>query len=1498
MEPVGLVVGIIGLAGLFSTCLDLAEKIDDYKHFKSDERALAAQFVSHRLRFEKWGKALGLDQTATNLSEDRHEALTDAETLQTVRKIFDIIREILSDQRQNSSPRSAVNSTRLLARSLTEPFRITPGSRREKLSWALKGKGKREDQVELFGKLVQHLYHLVPIKAIARIATTANGNQTSDPTAQIDPQSGIDNSAWTTEIRDTLQRLDGKAHAETRRELHAWIVRHPPNEIYEDAIQRRLAGTCEWILERPILTEWLSFPKGPETSRFLWINGPAGFGKTVLCARIVQHLLQIVKTPVAHFFFSSDFESRDDPYEAIRLWISEVISRSQPAFDYVRKKWETQHESVATRIYVLQIFSEIISIVPGCVFVIDGLDECTWLYKGNNPSRGNSIADFLEKLGRATANSATRILIVSRDEPEIRSGIESIESKTFEYQIVPEDVDSDTTRYSRSLVDKKLSKKSESLKDDISIKMAERCGGQFLWLKLQEDSLRSWKNQKQLQDAIEKAPSGLDSLYDRNWVRLSRLPEEERDRAFLLLRWSTFAMRPLTVAEIAEAVLINFESKELPVDELPDFIDDDYINSEIIGICGSLLSIRKSSNKLDPGLSTIRLAHFSIKQYFLSHIPSSGDILRTNEKLRLSNERTENTTLAQFCLRYIHYQQIWQIEREQGPCQVQGSFKDYAAGYWHRHAHNGLLDDELLNELIHSLFNQYGTIWEPWKEWFDHGEKLRMEDYLEMADDDGERQRRREALSDFMPCNPVYYASKLDLTLITLKLIKEHQPQLDDKSYFGETALAAACKNGNQAISRALIEAGANVRVAGYDGATPLHLAANEGHLNLVRLLLESGADSDAIDKNLATALHNASREGHVDTAKLLLEHGASYLIQNYRGNTPLHLAAGSGNLGVMQLLISEEPNQMNLTDISSQTPLHTAAINGQAEASRLLLDHGADIHATDEDGCTPLISASFFGFTKVVRVLLDRGSDVNMPDSLGRVALTFTARNGYTEIAELLLENGADVTLVENSGWSALQNAACFGSVDITRVLLMNGADLTFTSREGYDALLFAAERGQTGVIRVLLEYGVDIPAAQLKKQTPLGMAIIEGHYETVELLLNNGANYSSTLEFGRLPITLASQEGHISIAKLLLDLGASVADSTANGEMPLLAAVYNNKTDMVQFLLENGANATTADNDGNTPLKSSIYEGNVEIVRLLLEYGADFSIEDDKGWKPLGLAARNGHVDIVQLLLDKGSDITATDSDGWSVLHSAADGGHADVVNFLLHKGVQLATLDHSGKTALHIASKEGHQEIVEILLKQYTSDEVDRADNNQRTPLLYAAMRGHSNVVKALLSKNAEVNAEDSYGSTALIVAVRNGHLEIVNQLLSVEKVIAASKDYFGKNILFWASKTGNTQMINRLEQFLEGKGLEIPDNPTPVSEQNCMPFNKKVYWCDVCTRCIPVGTEYFECSGCNLVYFLACMECVAMGAECLNKSHKWAVTTEQILISSDEEDNTDE
>ncbi|KAJ5004502.1 hypothetical protein K4K57_012225 [Colletotrichum sp. SAR 10_99] len=592
MEPVGLAVGIAGLAGLFSTCLEVVEKVDSYKSFKHDSHSLAVQFQAEKRRFEQWGSAIGINKGT--LSSAHHPALDDPQTLSTAKELLAFIQKIYADVDDTASETFALGNANPAKNEPHVPSHVQSrgdapsNSVRRKIAWSLRGKVRRTAQVEQFGVLVQHLHNIVPPDGAKSFYAVHGASARGQGPVRLQDDS-IHEGPWIPELRQIVAKLDEEMAAETRRELRSWLGRHSPNDRYFESVQKRLNGTCDWILSRPAFQEWLSPLHAPSAANVLWIYGRAGLGKTVLCARVVDYLLETLETPVAHFFLSSDFETRDDPYAAIQSWIDQVMTRDDVAFNLVRKAWLAQNESLATRATIVRLFQDIVQAVPSCTFVLDGLDECAWM--GDDRNRSDSVPGFLETLTRVVTGSTARVMVVSRNEPDIRDVLGDT-SICILLEMSTEDVRSDTVQYSRSIVDRKLHKKNDATKTDIAQRMADRSNGQFLWLKLHEGSLRSWKNKKQLEDAIDKTPPGLEHAYERNWSRILRLPDWEKHRAYSLLRWAAFALRPLTASEITEAVLVNGEDDEFPMDELPDYVDDDYIDNEILRPCGSLLEAR------------------------------------------------------------------------------------------------------------------------------------------------------------------------------------------------------------------------------------------------------------------------------------------------------------------------------------------------------------------------------------------------------------------------------------------------------------------------------------------------------------------------------------------------------------------------------------------------------------------------------------------------------------------------------------------------------------------------------------------------------------------------------------------------------------------------------------------------------------------------------------------------------------------------------------------
>ncbi|QDV82168.1 ankyrin repeat domain-containing protein [Planctomycetes bacterium TBK1r] len=79
---------------------------------------------------------------------------------------------------------------------------------------------------------------------------------------------------------------------------------------------------------------------------------------------------------------------------------------------------------------------------------------------------------------------------------------------------------------------------------------------------------------------------------------------------------------------------------------------------------------------------------------------------------------------------------------------------------------------------------------------------------------------------------------------------------------------------------------------------------------------------------------------------------------------------------------------RVNVRDASGSTPLSAAALLGNIEIVKLLLERGANVAATNRDGTTPLHVAAFMCHTEVVELLLENGASPGRENNRGDSAI------------------------------------------------------------------------------------------------------------------------------------------------------------------------------------------------------------------------------------------------------------------------------------------------------------------------------------------------------------------------------------------------------------------------------------------------------------------------------------------------------------------------------
>ena len=217
----------------------------------------------------------------------------------------------------------------------------------------------------------------------------------------------------------------------------------------------------------------------------------------------------------------------------------------------------------------------------------------------------------------------------------------------------------------------------------------------------------------------------------------------------------------------------------------------------------------------------------------------------------------------------------------------------------------------------------------------------------------------------------------------------------------GSTMLATAALMGHTEIVELLLEHGADVNTKSRDGGTALHAAAFLGRIETVKFLLEKGADANLRSNIGGTAMDGAKLDWEftkaiigmlqIEVNEAEVKAGRTKVIEllseQPKNASPSHnlwKAAATGDLSAIKDALGDSADLNALDSQSGITPLGWAALNGQAEAAKLLIEKGADVNARNRDGTTSLHSAAFLGRIGTVKLLLENGADTTLRSNDG----------------------------------------------------------------------------------------------------------------------------------------------------------------------------------------------------------------------------------------------------------------------------------------------------------------------------------------------------------------------------------------------------------------------------------------------------------------------------------------------------------------------------------
>ncbi|XP_046557147.1 ankyrin repeat domain-containing protein 50-like [Haliotis rubra] len=152
------------------------------------------------------------------------------------------------------------------------------------------------------------------------------------------------------------------------------------------------------------------------------------------------------------------------------------------------------------------------------------------------------------------------------------------------------------------------------------------------------------------------------------------------------------------------------------------------------------------------------------------------------------------------------------------------------------------------------------------------------------------------------------------------------------------------------------------------------------------------------------------------------------------------------------------------------------------------------------------------------------------------------------------------------------------------------------------------------------------------------------------------------------------------------------------------------------------------------------------------------------------------------------------------------------------------------YEADTDLHDACKDGNLQRVRYILDQSLED-INKQGKGGMTPVMWAARRGHRELVDLLVKKGANLALVDDVGNNILHWACYGGHIAMVKHVVSKNMVDTDSKGRDGRTPLMCAARHGNKDMF----LLLVSKGglpSHVDRDGNNVLHLACWGGNKKI------------------------------------------------------------------
>ncbi|KAI0430727.1 ankyrin repeat-containing domain protein [Xylaria sp. FL1042] len=603
------------------------------------------------------------------------------------------------------------------------------------------------------------------------------------------------------------------------------------------------------------------------------------------------------------------------------------------------------------------------------------------------------------------------------------------------------------------------------------------------------------------------------------------------------------------------------------------------------------------------------------------------------------------------------------------------------------------------------------------------------------------------------------------------------QGDLAHGSRYFVDALDAAFRGGYEDIALMILENGAISNTNDYVNA--VGAAAEYGFIRaldwLERPFIAASYDAEDPDK-MSIKVTRAIKGGQTEIVQRLLE--TQTVPSSLLPNDALSIAAIHGNCAMVKLLVVMGARLDNESKMG--LPLSCASAMGQEHVVRLLLELGAEVNNCDNHG-TALQAAAMKGHTQIVRLILDAGAKVNQQSGLYGTALQAAAYHGHCDTVKALINSKAKMALggiARDTFHAAVEG----GHHDIVKWILDSGLKFHYGPPESFDPPPSPRLDGLTP------------PLNEISYKDMLAGTFWHTDQPTVSLNQAHGG-YPEGQPYA---LQLSASRGDLGIVTTMLHHSKALGPSGGpEMEKALINAASNGHVDIVDLLIK--ATAPLPENFVFPALEGAIAGGYPEAIHILVENSSDRLWDQTKSGNLLKRACASDIAVLSTVIQSVQKHLTANDLDNflWEGLEEASAHGRNDIIKWLFmrptlpdqprickafiaacksgHESTVVTIFQLLDRNPLSISdicqgmvegARSGHVDLVAYLSSYISS----RGETANFSELLHAATEsGHLGVVSWILTQCTKWLTFDSDVTTALVKAALRGHGELVRALL---------------------------------------------------------------------------------------------------------------------------------